>query len=80
MASFLEVVLCFNFCGSFIGKDSVEEKRKQVMLVSILSAFILIGLNSIKMFSHISSILFLLVCLLFLWVIYKKGQFHRDML
>lgn len=72
-ASFFEVIVCFYFCGSFIDKDSVVEKRKQVMAVSILSAFILIGLNSIKMFSHISSLLFLLVCDLFLWLIYKKA-------
>lgn len=71
-ASFLEVVICFYFCGSFIGKDSVEKKRKQVMFLSVLSAFILIGLNSIKMFSHISSLLFLVVCAFFLWLIYKK--------
>ena len=71
-ASFLEVVICFYFCGSFISENSVEEKRTQVMVVSILSAFILIGLNSINMFSHISSLLFLVICTLFLWLIYKK--------
>ena len=65
-ASFLEVVICFYFCGSFISENSVEEKRTQVMVVSILSAFILIGLNSINMFSHISSLLFLVICTLFL--------------
>lgn len=71
-ASFLEVVICFYFCGSFISENSVEEKRTQVMVVSILSAFILIGLNSINMFSHISSLLFLIICTFFLWLIYKK--------
>ena len=71
-ASFLVVVICFYFCGSFISENSVEEKRTQVMVVSILSAFILIGLNSINMFSHISSLLFLVICTLFLWLIYKK--------
>lgn len=72
IASFLEIVMCFFFCGSFINKKSVEDKRKQIVLVSFFSAFILIGLNRIKMFSQGSSILFLLVCDLLLWFLYKR--------
>lgn len=71
-ASFLEVIMCFYFCGSFIDKNAVEEKRRQVMILSVLSAFMLIGLNSIQMFSSVSSLLFLIVCDLFLWIIYKR--------
>lgn len=71
-ASFLEVIMCFYFCGSFIDKNAVEEKHRQVIILSVLSAFMLIGLNSIQMFSSVSSLLFLIVCDLFLCIIYKR--------
>ena len=72
VASFLEVIMCFYFCGSFIDKKSAEEKRRHVMFLSVLSAFILIGLNSIQMFSSVSSLLFLVICAIFLWIIYRR--------
>mgnify|MGYP004467625367 CR=1 FL=1 len=73
VASFLEVVMCFYFCGNFIDKESIKKKHGQIMVASILSAFIIIGLNRIKMFSNISSLLFLVICDFFLWIIYKKA-------
>ncbi|MBE5927776.1 MAG: GHKL domain-containing protein [Lachnospiraceae bacterium] len=73
VASFLEVIMCFYFCGSFIDKKSVEEKRRRVMFLSVLSAFIIIGLNSIQMFSSISALLFLVVCAVFLWIVYRRA-------
>ena len=72
LASFIEVGMCFYFCAIFLLKENLEEKKNQILWSSVIGALILIGLNNIKLFSYLSSVLFLVICELFLWWVYRK--------
>lgn len=71
VASFIEISMCSTFCGSFLIKDKLGEKRYVLIAWSGTGALITIILNRINIFSFINSGLFILILFLIQIFIYR---------
>lgn len=70
-ASFLQTLMCFFFCGTFLFKDGFSEYRYKMIGMALLEAFVVIALNFVSLFSQVNTFIILLVLWLFQWLIFK---------
>lgn len=65
MASFIEITMCCVFCGTFLNREQLIEKKYPILLYSLIGSLVILVLNHFKMFSFINSyiaiILFLII-------------------
>lgn len=71
IASFIEIAMCCIFCGTFLVKEKLGDRKYLILTGSVLSALVIIILNKIQMFSFFNSILVILVVFLLQVFIYK---------
>lgn len=71
IASFTEIAMCCIFCGTFLTKEKLGDRKYLVLVGSAASALLIITLNKIEIFSFFNSMLVLLVIFLLQIFIYK---------
>ena len=57
VASFIEISMCCIFCGTFLEKERLGDRKYLVLAGSGLGAILVIVLNRIDIFSDINSML-----------------------
>lgn len=72
IASFVEVSMCCVFCGTFLTKDKLGDKKYVLFVCSAIGAIVIILLNKIEIFSYINSILVLFIVFLLQLFLYKS--------
>ncbi len=72
MSGGIELIMCCIFCGTFLIKDKLSDKRNPIIIFALFGAYIICVLNNYKLFSYINSLIVILVCILFQWILYKK--------
>lgn len=72
ISSFVEVIMCNYFCGTVLDKEHLKEKKKTVLIVSLLTAIFAILCNRIKLFSMVTAYVFIVALVLTQWILYKK--------
>lgn len=72
IATCVELVLCCIFCGTFLAKEKISEKKGLILLLSMFGSFIFCFLNNVWSFSYLDSLLLTGVMLLFQKMIYRK--------
>ena len=72
IATFIEVLMSCYFCATFIRKDRLKESKKILYIYSSLAATIIIVFNHIEFFSSITSVVYVFLCILMQWIIYRK--------
>lgn len=71
VASFIEISMCCIFCGTFLEKERLGDRKYLVVVYSGIGALLIIIMNRIEIFSYINSILFILMVFLIQLLIYK---------
>lgn len=64
--------MCCYFCGTFIVRNEIRNIRGNVIILSIIASIIIILLNNISLFSYITTIVFILICIAMQWFLYRK--------
>lgn len=72
LASFIEGLMCCVFCGTFLTKGRMEEKRYPIILMSGIEAGLIILLNQMELFSYFNTIIMLLLFFIMQLILYKK--------
>ncbi len=70
-ASFVELFMCGVFCGSFLVKEKIGEKKYLLVLGSFIGSCFVLILNSIDIFSFMNTILILLIVYFMQIIIYR---------
>ena len=73
LASFIEGLMCCVFCGTFLTKGRMEEKKYPIILMSGIEAGLIILLNQMELFSYFNTIIMLLLFVLMQVLLYKKN-------
>ena len=73
LASFIEGLMCCVFCGTFLTKGRMEEKRYPIILMSGIEAGLIIFLNQMELFSYFNTIIMLLLFFIMQLILYKKN-------
>lgn len=71
VASFIEISMCCIFCGTFLEKERLGDRKYLVLAGSGIGAILVIVLNRIDIFSDINSMLVTLIVLFLQLLIYK---------
>ncbi len=71
VASFIEISMCCIFCGTFLEKERLGDRKYLVLAGSGIGAILVIVLNRIDIFSYINSMLVTLIVLFLQLLIYK---------
>ena len=71
VASFIENSMCCIFCGTFLEKERLGDRKYLVLAGSGIGAILVIVLNRIDIFSYINSMLVTLIVLFLQLLIYK---------
>lgn len=79
LATCVELFMCCIFCGTFLVKGKIAERKYFALLLSMLGAFIACVLNRIEMFSYINSFIVMGIMVLFQWLIYR-GRVLRSII
>ncbi len=72
VASFIEISMCCIFCGTFLEKEKLGDKKYSVIILSGIGALLTIILNKIELFSYVNSILSITIIVLLQILIYKR--------
>lgn len=72
IASFIEIIMCCVFCGTFLKKEKLVDRKYMVLVGAGLSASLIIALNHIAIFSAFNSIVVLVVVFLMQVLIYRE--------
>lgn len=79
VASFIEISMCCIFCGTFLKKERLGDRKYLVFAGSVIGAILIILLNRIDIFSYINSILVILI-VLFLQLFIYRAKIGRTIL
>lgn len=71
VASFIEISMCCIFCGTFLEKERLGDRKYLVLAGSGIGAILVMVLNRIDIFSYINSMLVTLIVLFLQLLIYK---------
>lgn len=71
-ATFVEIFMCCYFCGTFIMKEKLRDNRSKITMLSIIASIVIIALNKVDLFSYLSTIIFLLLCVIMQCIVYRK--------
>jgi sensor histidine kinase YesM len=72
MSSFIEAFACFIFCGTFINREKVSEKKYTILLLSAASAGVATLFNTITLFSGVTTVLSVVILLVTQFIVYRK--------
>jgi signal transduction histidine kinase len=75
VASFIEVLMCCIFCGTFLDKENLKEKKYPILWFTIIFSALVICMNNIELFSYITTFVFLVSIIIFQWLLYRKRSF-----
>jgi signal transduction histidine kinase len=75
IASFIELLLGFVFCGIFIDKSKMKTEKKRTVLFSLVGACIILAINSIALFSLLTLPLVVMLFIILLYAIYPRHLF-----
>lgn len=71
VASFMEFFICGIFCGTFLTKEKLGDRKYLLFLGSGVGSVFVIVLNRISIFSYINSILITLIAFLLQVFVYR---------
>lgn len=72
LATCITLVLSCIFCGTFLAKEKIAEKKGTILILSLIGSFILCVVNNIWSFSYLNSLLLTGMIILFQRLIYRK--------
>ena len=72
VASFIEISMCCVFCGTFLLKDKLEDRKYLIFVYSAVGASLIIIFNKTEIFSFMNSILIILIIYVLQLLIYKR--------
>lgn len=72
VASFIEIMMCCIFCGTFTNKEEIKEKKLLIIGLSFLQAFLTVILNHIDLFSYVLAVFLCIMYIFIQRVIYKE--------
>lgn len=73
LGSFIDTLMCCMFCGIFIGEKN-NEYRRRTFVYSLIGALIIVCINTIKIVSFISSLMFMIMYIIIQWLIYGEQK------
>lgn len=73
LATFIEVFLCCFFCGTFIVKDKLKGMTKYIFGISVVVSLLVFISNQFSLFSSLTSVMFVVLCILMQCVLYKRN-------
>lgn len=73
LGSFIDTLMCCMFCGIFIGEKN-NEYRRRTFAYSLIGALIIVCINTIKIVSFISSLMFMIMYIIIQWLIYGEQK------
>ncbi|MCI8407697.1 MAG: GHKL domain-containing protein [Lachnospiraceae bacterium] len=68
----IDMIMCCIFCGTFLWKEKISEKKGLIVLLSLFSSFIICLFNNIRVYSYLNIMAVTLLMVYFQWMIYKK--------
>lgn len=71
-ATFIEIFLCCYFCGTFVVKNEMSRYRNRIIPFSVIASIIIIILNNIRLFSNVTTVIFILLCIIIQCICYRK--------
>ncbi|MCR5792979.1 MAG: ATP-binding protein, partial [Lachnospiraceae bacterium] len=71
IASFVELYMCGIFCGSFLLKEELGDRKYVLTLGSGIGALLVFLLNKIAIFSYVNSVLVIIIAFLLQLLVYK---------
>lgn len=74
LGSFIDTLMCCMFCGIFIGEKNNEYNRRRIFVYSLIGALIIVCINTIKIVSFISSLMFMIMYIIIQWLIYGEQK------
>lgn len=72
IATFIEIFMCSYFCGTFVAKEKLNDSKNKIVFLSTIASVIVFVLNHVKLFSYITTGIFLLLCMAIQWVCHRK--------
>ncbi|MDE7423418.1 MAG: GHKL domain-containing protein [Lachnospiraceae bacterium] len=73
IAIYMQLIICSIFCGIFLAKEKISE-RKNMMLLSMLGAFIVYLFNNyVIRFSYLHILMITIMMVSIQWMIYKRS-------
>lgn len=76
LATFIEIFLCCYFCGTFVVKEKIEDVRNRIIVLTIMASVMIILLNKLELFSYMTTLIFILLCVLMQCILYRKRYLH----
>lgn len=76
LATFIEIFLCCYFCGTFVVKEKIEGVRNRIIVLTIMASVMIILLNKLELFSYMTTLIFILLCVLMQCILYRKRYLH----
>lgn len=80
MASLIEITMSCIFCGTFLNREHLMEKKYPILLYSFTGSLIIMILNHFKMFSFINSYLAIILFLIIQIRLYKPFKWTHILL
>ncbi|MBQ4522023.1 MAG: GHKL domain-containing protein [Lachnospiraceae bacterium] len=76
LATFIEIFLCCYFCGTFVVKEKIQDVRKRIIVLSVTASVMIILLNKLELFSYLTTLIFILLCILMQCILYRESYLH----
>ncbi len=71
LASFIEIMMCCIFCGTFLMNEKLNKKNIPIVLFSLAGSVLILMLNNIEIFSFINSYIAIILFFVIQLVLYK---------
>lgn len=71
LASFIEIMMCCIFCGTFLMNEKLNKKNVPIVLFSLAGSVLILILNNIEIFSFINSYIAIILFFVIQLVLYK---------
>lgn len=71
LASFIEIMMCCIFCGTFLMNEKLNKKNIPIVLFSLAGSVLILILNNIEIFSFINSYIAIILFFVIQLVLYK---------
>lgn len=75
-ATIIETVMCCFFCATFILKEKTQDIQGKIIFISMTVSLMIILLNQISLFSYVTTFIFISLCTVTQWILYKRKYLY----
>lgn len=72
LASFIELFMCSIFCGAFLVKEKIGDKKYLILITTLVGSGLVLVFNNNEMFSAVNTVLILIIVYLIQLFLYKS--------